>query len=698
MSTRMIRLFGVCCGRGGPDEGPARGPEVLRQMGLLAALRRAGLEAGWAATLETPQGERFASLGALGRELAAEVEAAMVDGALPLVVGGDHSMAVGTWRGVARAAVAAGQPVPGLIWIDAHLDAHTPESSCTGNPHGMPLAALLGSGAAEMVGVGGPALDPRRVVVVGARSYEPDELRLLRAYGVRVFTMEEVRRSGLGNILEEAVEIVSGAAGGRFGVSLDLDAIDPREAPGVSVPAEHGIAAEELRRCLRGLLRNERLLALELAEFNPERDIEDVTARLAIDLLEAAGLPDSQTLREWEDRHGARNYAPLPVVLAQGEGSWLWDVESQRYLDMMSAYSAVSFGHANPRLLSVLRSQAGRLSVTSRAFFSERLPLFLKRLTDMTGYQRALPVNTGLEAVETALKAVRKWGHQVKGVPDGAAEIIACAGNFHGRSITIVGLSTEEQYRQGFGPFPGGLKTVPYGDAAALEAAITPNTVAFLVEPVQGEGGIILPPKGYLAECAAICRRYNVLLIADEVQTGLGRTGYLLACEHDGVRPDGVILGKALGGGLLPVSAFLADDGVMRVFTPGDHGSTFGGNALAASVALEALDLLVDEALVERSAELGHHLLTRLRAMNSPVIREVRGRGLFAGLEVDPRLTDAREFCEHLLRRGVLSKDTHHTVVRLAPPLTISRGALDWGLDQVQAVADELGGRLPRAA
>ncbi|HET7775616.1 MAG TPA: ornithine--oxo-acid transaminase, partial [Azospira sp.] len=414
--------------------------------------------------------------------------------------------------------------------------------------------------------------------------------------------------------------------------------------------------------------------------------------------VESAGLPDGDTLRQWETRHGAHNYDPLPVVLAQGEGSWLWDVAGNRYLDLMSAYSAVSFGHAHPRLLAVLRAQAGRLSVTSRAFYSERLPLFLKRLTDITGYERALPVNTGLEAVETALKAARKWAHQIKGVAEDRAEIIACAGNFHGRSISIVGLSTEEQYRQGFGPFPPGLKTVAYGDVAALEAAITPHTAAFLVEAVQGEGGIIIPPRGYLAACAALCRRHNVLLIADEVQTGLGRTGRLLAAEHEGVRPDGVILGKALGGGLLPVSAFLADDAVMRVFTPGDHGSTFGGNALAASVALEALDLLLDEGLIERSAELGRHLLARLQAMHSPAIRAVRGLGLFAGVDLDPRLTDAREFCERLLLRGVLSKDTHHTVVRLAPPLTVSRGALDWGLDQVEAVADELGRRFPRAA
>ena len=698
MSARMIKLFGVACGRGGPDHGPAAGPAVLQKMGLLAALRRAGLEAGWAAQLETPLGDRWQSLGALDRELALEVAGAIASGALPLIIGGDHSIAAGTWRGVALAYQEGGRSLPGLVWIDAHLDAHTPATSLTGNPHGMPLAALLGHGAAEMVQIPGPPLDPTRVAVVGAHSYEPEELALLHQAGVRLFSMDEVRRRGLGEVLEDAVQVAMGPAGGDFGVSLDLDAIDPREAPGVSTPVDQGVAAEVLRRSLRGLLRHERLAALELVEFNPARDQDNRSARLVIDLVESAGLPDGETLKQWEGRYGARNYAPLPVVLAQGEGSWLWDVDGRRYLDLMSAYSAVSFGHSQPRLLAALRSQAGRLAVTSRAFHSERLPLFLKRLTDITGYDRALPVNTGLEAVETALKAARKWGHRIKGIADGQAEIIACAGNFHGRSITIVGLSTEAQYRDGFGPFPPGLKTIPYGDAAALEAAITPQTAAFLVEPVQGEGGIIVPPRGYLAACAEICRRHNVLLIADEVQTGLGRTGRLLASEHEGVRPDGVILGKALGGGLLPVSAFLADDSLMQVFTPGDHGSTFGGNALAASVALEALDLLLDEGLVERSAEMGAHLLERLHAMDSPAIRAVRGIGLFAGIDLEPRLTDAREFCELLLERGVLSKDTHHTVVRLAPPLNISRGALDWGLDQVEAVARLLGQRLPRAA
>ena len=366
----------------------------------------------------------------------------------------------------------------------------------------------------------------------------------------------------------------------------------------------------------------------------------------------------------------------------------------------MSAYSAVSFGHAHPRLVATLAAQASRLAVTSRAYFNDRLPPFLARLTAITGYERALPVNTGLEAVETALKAARKWGHKVKGIAEDSAEIIACHGNFHGRSIAITGLSSEAQYRDGFGPFPPGLVRIPYGDAAALAAAITPRTAAFLVEPIQGEGGIVIPPAGYLAACADICRRNNVLLIADEVQTGLGRTGHLLASSHDGIRPDGVILGKALGGGLLPVSAFLADERVMQVFNPGDHGSTFGGNALSAAVAGEALEILIDERLVEHAAELGTVLLERLRiiAAGTPLIRAVRGRGLFAGIEVDAALTDARSLAEALLAHGVLSKDTHGTVLRIAPPLTISEEELAWGLERIAEVFADAGRRLPHAA
>lgn len=389
---------------------------------------------------------------------------------------------------------------------------------------------------------------------------------------------------------------------------------------------------------------------------------------------------------ELEERYSAHNYHPLPVVLVRGEGVFLWDDQGKRYMDMMSAYSAVSHGHRNPRLVAALKAQVDKLAVTSRAFHSDKLGPFLKRACELTGQARALPMNTGAEAVETALKAARKWAYKVKGVPDGKAEIIVCDGNFHGRTISIVSFSAEHQYKDGFGPFPLGFKRIPYGDADALEAVITPNTAAFLVEPIQGEAGIIVPPAGYLRRCAEVCKRHNVLLIADEIQTGLGRTGALLACQHEGVIPDGLTLGKALGGGLLPVSLFLAREDVMGVFHPGDHGSTFGGNALASAVALEALNLLVEDGLAERSAELGSYLLHALRDMRSPMIKEVRGRGLFIGIEIDPAQASAREVCERLMQRGILSKETHHTVVRLAPPLVITKEQLDWALEQLRAV------------
>src|SRR5690242_13220525 len=393
---------------------------------------------------------------------------------------------------------------------------------------------------------------------------------------------------------------------------------------------------------------------------------------------------------ELEDKYCAHNYHPLPVVLVRGEGVHVWDDAGNQYLDMMSAYSAVSHGHAHPKLVQALTEQAGKLAICSRAFHSEKLGAFLKRACAMTGMDMALPMNTGAEAVETALKAARKWAYKVKGVAADKAEIIACTGNFHGRTIAIVAMSSEAQYKDGFGPFPGGLKLVPYGDAAALEQAIGPNTAAFLVEPIQGEAGIVVPPAGYLKKCAEICKKHNVLFIADEIQTGLGRTGKLLACEHEGVKPDGLILGKALGGGLLPVSAFLGKREVMAVFTPGDHGSTFGGNPLAAAVGLEALDVLVEEKLAQRSAELGAHLLDKLAALKSPFIKSLRGKGLFVGIEIDPRRARAREVCERLMAQGVLSKETHATVVRLAPPLVVTREQLDWAVERIDQVLAEM--------
>jgi ornithine--oxo-acid transaminase len=384
-----------------------------------------------------------------------------------------------------------------------------------------------------------------------------------------------------------------------------------------------------------------------------------------------------------EQRYSARNYLPLPVELTRGEGIHLWDTDGRRYVDMMSAYSAVSFGHSHPDLVAALTIQAKRLAVTSRAFHTDRLGPFLERLCTMTRMDRALPMNTGAEAVETAIKAARKWAYQVKRVTPNRAEIIVCAGNFAGRTTTIVGFSSEAQYRDGFGPFAPGFRHVPFGDAAALERAITADTAAFIVEPVQGEAGIIVPPAGYLATCAEICRRQDVLLICDEVQTGLGRTGRVLACEHDGVRPDGVTLGKALGGGLLPVSAFLARRDVMDVFQPGDHGSTFGGNPLAAAVGHAALDLLLSERLCENAAAMGARLMTGLQAIDCPAIRDVRGQGLLIGVEFDRQKISARAVCERLLQVGILSKDTHDTVVRFAPPLTITAGQIDEALERI---------------
>ena len=391
-----------------------------------------------------------------------------------------------------------------------------------------------------------------------------------------------------------------------------------------------------------------------------------------------------------EARYCAHNYAPLPVVLTRAQGVHVWDEDGRQYLDMMSAYSAVSHGHCHPRLVRLVREQTARLNVVSRAFHTDRLGPFLEKACTLTGQDRALPMNSGAEAVETAIKAARKWAYTVKGVAQGAAEIIACEGNFHGRTITIVGMSDEPQYRDGFGPFAPGFRLIEFGNTEALEAAITDNTAAFLVEPIQGEGGIIVPPEGYLAAAQRICRKHNVLLIADEIQTGLGRTGKLLACEHEDVHPDGLILGKALGGGILPVSMFLARKEVMDVFHPGDHGSTFGGNPLAAAVGLEALKILVEEDLPGRSAEMGGYLIGELRRIESPLIRDIRGKGLFIALDIEPELASARHVCEKLMEHGVLSKETHETVVRFAPPLVIGRAEIDWAVARIRDTLSEI--------
>jgi ornithine--oxo-acid transaminase len=387
-----------------------------------------------------------------------------------------------------------------------------------------------------------------------------------------------------------------------------------------------------------------------------------------------------------EDRYNAHNYKPLDVVLARGEGIWVWDVEGNRYLDFLSAYSAVNQGHAHPRILKAMVEQAARLPLTSRAFRNDQLPLLAKELCELTGYEMMLPMNSGAEAVETAIKAARKWGYEAKGVPTDRAEIVTCAGNFHGRTITIVGFSTEEQYKDGFGPFTPGFVTVPYGDADALQAAITPNTVAFLVEPIQGEGGVILPPDGYLKRVREICDRHNILLVTDEIQTGLGRTGRLFASDWEDVRADVVTVGKALSGGFYPVSAVLADRRVLGLFGPGDHGSTFGGNPLAAAIAREAVRVLVEEGLIENACLQGEYLMGRLARVESDHVAEVRGRGLLVGVELEPEAGGARRFAEALKAEGLLCKETHQNVIRFAPPLVVTREDLDWALERIEKV------------
>lgn len=398
----------------------------------------------------------------------------------------------------------------------------------------------------------------------------------------------------------------------------------------------------------------------------------------------------NQSRMDLENRYGAENYLPLPVVLDRGDGAWLWDVEGNKYLDMMSAYSAVSHGHGHPRLLKALNDQASKLAIVSRAFHAEPLGPFLEKLCEISGMDRALPMNTGAEAVETAIKAARRWGYRVKGIAKDKAEIIVADGNFHGRTTTIVGFSSEAEYKADFGPFTPGFVSVPFGDIDAMRKAITPNTAAVMVEPMQGEAGIIEPPSGWLKDLRALTSEQNVLLILDEIQTGLGRTGKMFAHDHECITPDGLILGKALGGGLMPVSGFLSREDVMAQFDPGSHGSTFGGNPLGAAVGLEALNVLLDENLTERSARLGQVLKQAMQDMGSPLIIDVRGKGLWIGVEIDPSLCEARTVCERLMARGILSKETHETVVRLAPPLVIEEADLNWAIEEFRAVIAEL--------
>jgi ornithine--oxo-acid transaminase len=387
-----------------------------------------------------------------------------------------------------------------------------------------------------------------------------------------------------------------------------------------------------------------------------------------------------------EERYGAHNYHPLDVVLTRGEGVWVYDVEGRRYLDCLSAYSALNQGHVHPKILQAMIEQAQKLTLTSRAFRNDQLPLFYQELSELSGYEMSLPMNSGTEAVETALKLARKWAYEVKGVPRYQAEIIVAANNFHGRTISIISFSTETLYRDAFGPFTPGFVIVPYGDAQAVQEAINPQTAAVLLEPIQGEAGVIVPPAGYLRQVAEICRQHHVLLIADEIQTGLGRTGRLFACDHEGVRPDIMILGKALSGGFYPVSAVLADRPILGLFRPGEHGSTFGGNPLAAAIARAALRVIREERLPERAAEMGAYFLEQLMEIPSPHVKEVRGKGLLIGVELKPEAGGARRFCEALRQEGILAKETHEHVIRFAPPLIIRREEIDWALPRIRRV------------
>ena len=388
---------------------------------------------------------------------------------------------------------------------------------------------------------------------------------------------------------------------------------------------------------------------------------------------------------ELEEKYGAHNYHPLDVVVEKAKGVWVYDVEGKKYLDCLAAYSAVNQGHCHPKILKAMNDQAKRVTLTSRAFRNDQLPLLYRDLNKLTKMDMALPMNSGAEAVETAVKAARKWGHKVKGIPDNHAEIIVCANNFHGRTTTIISFSTDEQYRDGFGPLTPGFKIIPYGDIDALKAAITPNTCAFLVEPIQGEAGIIVPPEGFLTAANKLCKENNVLFIVDEIQSGLGRSGKLFAYLYEDVQPDAIIVGKALSGGYYPVSAVLAKKEVLGVFNPGDHGSTFGGNPLACAIARASLEVLVKEKLVQNSDKMGKYFMKKLKSMKSPHVKEVRGKGLWIGIELT---TPARPFCEKLKAEGVLCKETHDLTMRIAPPLVITKKEIDWAFDRIKKVLE----------
>lgn len=391
----------------------------------------------------------------------------------------------------------------------------------------------------------------------------------------------------------------------------------------------------------------------------------------------------SEKLIEQSEQYGARNYHPLPIVISEAEGVWVKDPEGNKYLDMLSAYSAVNQGHRHPDIIRALIEQAGRVTLTSRAFHNDQLGPWYEKVARLTGKERVLPMNTGAEAVETAIKAARRWAYDVKGVPDGQAEVIGCEGNFHGRTMAAVSLSSDDEYKRGFGPLLPGMRTVPYGDFEALKRAITPNTAAFLIEPIQGEAGILMPPRGYMEAARELCRQQDVLFIADEIQAGLGRTGRMFACEWERIVPDMYILGKALGGGVFPISCIAADESVLGVFNPGSHGSTFGGNPLACAVSIAALEVLENEGLAEKSEQSGMYFMERLKQISHPAIKEIRGRGLFIGMELTET---ARPYCEKLKEQGLLCKETHDTVIRFAPPLIISEEEMDWALERIRKV------------
>ncbi|WP_099071227.1 ornithine--oxo-acid transaminase [Nostoc linckia] len=402
-------------------------------------------------------------------------------------------------------------------------------------------------------------------------------------------------------------------------------------------------------------------------------------------------IMNTQDYIELEQQYGADNYHPLDVVITKGEGVWVWDIEGKKYLDFLSAYSALNQGHCHPKILQAMIKQAEKVTLTSRAFRNDQLGRFYQKLSEISGLPKVLPMNSGAEAVETAIKAIRKWAYKVKGVPENQAEIIVCSNNFSGRTISLISFSTEEQYQDGFGPLTTGFKVIPFGDAQALEQAITPNTAAFLVEPIQGEGGIIVPSHGFLKQAEQICRHHNILLVFDEIQTGLGRTGKMFAHQYEDVQPDGITVGKALSGGFYPISAFISTEEVMGIFQPGDHGSTFGGNPLAAAISIAALDVLIEEELSEKALKLGEYFIEKLQSIESAYIKEVRGKGLLIGMELYPEAGGARRFCKALAKEGLLAKETRDNVIRFAPPLVISQDEIDWALEKIERVLTTTG-------